>query len=260
MLKRSVLVIAAAATALGAHAADLALWEGPSMSAWTNSLSKKWTNPRVTADGLAVEAVAQDPQLYAKPPVPFDGKCNQYVEITVRCTLPGSHLLYWCSEKGGGCTQARHAAFTVRKPGEWETHKVRPGWLGEGRITTLRIDPPDPLRGTFEVKRVRVFEEGDCTPIDTGKTTGIVFEAQTPQQEYASVTWFSDASPGRKRLRFTTSPDGARHTRTTTSRARSRGRGRPTSWRSSRSPRAGSFPSPVSAWSRDAPTCRRTLA
>ena len=113
MLKRSVLVIAAAATALGAHAADLALWEGPSMSAWTNSLSKKWTNPRVTADGLAVEAVAQDPQLYAKPPVPFEGKCNQYVEITVRCTLPGSHLLYWCSEKGGGCTQARHAAFTV---------------------------------------------------------------------------------------------------------------------------------------------------
>ena len=70
MLKRSVLVIAAAATALGAHAADLALWEGPSMSAWTNSLSKKWTNPRVTADGLSVEAVAQDPQLYVKPPVP----------------------------------------------------------------------------------------------------------------------------------------------------------------------------------------------
>ena len=60
MLKRSVLVIAAAAAAaaLGAHAGDLALWEGPSMSAWTNSLSKKWTNPRVTADGLAVEAVA----------------------------------------------------------------------------------------------------------------------------------------------------------------------------------------------------------
>ena len=212
MLKRSVLVIAAAATALGVHAADLALWEGASMSAWTNSLSKKWTNPRVTADGLAVEAVAQDPQLYAKPPVPFDGKCNQYVEITVRCTLPGSHQLFWCSEKGGGCTRERHADFTVRKPGEWETHKVRPGWLGEGRITTLRIDPPDPLRGTFEVKRVRVFEEGDCTPIDTGKTTGIVFEAQTPQQEYASVTWFSDASPGPKRLRFTTSPDGARHT------------------------------------------------
>ena len=209
-MKRTIFSIAAVA-AMGVLAADLAVWEGAAMSAWTNNVMR-WENPRVTAEGLAVDCIANDPQLYARPPAPFRGECNQYVEITVRSGLPGKHEFFWCSEKGGGCTRERHAEFYVRQAGAWETHKVRPGWIGEGRITCLRIDPPDSLRGAFEVKRVRVYAEGEVRMIDTAKVKGIVFEAQTAGQIYASLTWHTDASPGRKLLGFTTSPDGARHT------------------------------------------------
>lgn len=205
------MLVGAVFAALTCQSADIAVWDGLSMSAWTNTQAR-WKNPRVTADGLNVEAVAHDPQLYAKPSVSFIAKGNQYVEITVRCSQTGEHQLYWCSEKGGGCTRERHISFRVDKAGEWETHKVHPEWFGEGCITRLRIDPPDSLRGSFEVKSVRVFEEGDFSPIDTREVTGVIFEVATPKQEYASVTWYADASPGQKRLGFTTSPDGGRHT------------------------------------------------
>jgi len=209
-MKKTILAIAATLVG-GLQAADIVAWSGLEMSAWTNNLAR-WENPRVTTEGLAVDGVANDPQLYARPPAPFLGECNQYVEITLRSSLPGQHEFFWCSEKGGGCTRERHAEFHVKRAGAWETHKVRPGWIGEGRITCLRIDPPDSLRGMFEVKRVRVYAEGEVRMIDTSKVKGIVFEAQTSGQTYASLTWHTDASPGRKLLGFTTSPDGARHT------------------------------------------------
>ena len=154
-MKRTAFMMVAVAVT-GALAGDVAAWKGLEMAAWTNRVVC-WANPRVTAEGLAVEAVERDPQLYAKPPAPFAGECNHYVEITLRSGLSGMHQLFWCSEKGGGCTRERCANFTVRRAGEWETHTVRPGWIGEGRITCLRIDPPDALRGTFELKSVRVF-------------------------------------------------------------------------------------------------------
>ena len=210
-MKRIGMLIVAAMAALGAQAADVVAWKGAEMSAWTNRISR-FANPRMTAEGIALEAVDRDPQISVSIPVPFAGECNHYVEITVRSGMSGRHQLFWCSEKNGNFTADRHADFNVKRAGEWETHTVRPGWLGEGRITRLRIDPPDGLRGTFELKSVRVFAEGDARGIDTRKVTGVVFDAASPAQEYASITWYSSTTPGRRLLGFTTSPDGARHT------------------------------------------------
>jgi hypothetical protein len=94
--------------------------------------------------------------------------------------MSGRHQLFWCSEKNGNFTAERHADFNVKRAAEWETHTVRPGWIGEGRITRLRIDPPDGLRGTFELKSVRVFADGEARGIDTRKVTGVVFDAASP--------------------------------------------------------------------------------
>ena len=84
-------MVGAAFAALTCQSADLVVWDGLSMSAWTNTQAR-WKNPRVTADGLNVEAVAHDPQLYAKPLVPFIAQGNQYVEITVRCSQTGERM------------------------------------------------------------------------------------------------------------------------------------------------------------------------
>ena len=158
-MKRTGMLVVAAMAALGAQAADVVAWKGAEMSAWTNRISR-FANPRMTAEGIALEAVDRDPQISVNIPEPFAGECNHYVEITVRSGMSGRHQLFWCSERNGNFTADRHADFNVKRAGEWETHTVRPGWLGEGRITRLRIDPPDGLRGTFELKSVRVFAEG----------------------------------------------------------------------------------------------------
>ena len=242
--------------ACGMQAADVVAWKGAEMSAWTNHISR-FVNPRMTAEGIAVEAVDRDPQISVKTPVPFAGECNHYVEITVRSGMPGRHQLFWCSEKYGNFTAERHADFNVKRAGEWETHTVRPGWIGEGRITRLRIDPPDGLRGTFELKSVRVFADGEARGIDTRKVTGVVFDAASPAQEYASITWYSSTTPGRRLLGFTTSPDGARRTG---SPERRPGPARPTCSRWSRCCPARSSPSRTCDSSRGGPTCRRTSA
>ena len=191
------------------QAADVVAWKGAEMSAWTNHLLR-CANPRMTAEGVAVEAVGCDPQLYAQPSAPFVGEYNHYVEIVLRSSVAGRHQLFWSSEKKGRCTWDRRADFDVKRAGEWETHVVRPVWIGEGRITSLRIDPPDSLRGLFELRSVRVFADDDARGVDTRKFSGVVFDAATLGQEYASITWISDVA-GRKLLGFTTSPDGARH-------------------------------------------------
>ena len=54
--------------------------------------------------------------------------------------------------------------------------------------------------------------EALAADVDTRKFSGLVFDAATPGQEYASITWRADAVQGRRLLGFTTSPDGARHT------------------------------------------------
>ncbi len=205
------MLVAAALLACGMQAADIVAWKGAEMSVWTNRIARM-VNPRMTAEGIVMDVVGIDPQIYLKLPEPFVGECNQYVEITVRSGIIGRCQLFWCSEKGGGCTAPRSADFDVKRTGEWETHTVRPGWIGEGRITCLRIDPPNAMRGTFEIKSVRVFAEGDARGIDTRKVDGVVFDAQTAGQEYATLMWYTSAGPGRKLLGFTTSPDGARHT------------------------------------------------
>ena len=208
-MKKTVLAVLAMIAA-SACAVDVAAWEGEKMAAW--SRADRCANARVTGDGLSVDVVARDPQLYVSLPRPFPGKSNQRVEISVRSSQTGLCQLFWCSEKAGGCTRERHADFLVAKAGEWKTYRLRPGWVGEGRITRLRIDPPNDMRGRFEVAGVRVLEEGEETAIDTGEVDGVVFDAETPTQTYASLTWFSDAQPGQRRLGFATSPDGRRHT------------------------------------------------
>ena len=52
-----------------------------------------------------------------------------------------------------------------------------------------------------------VNDGGEARGIDTRKVTGVVFDAASPAQEYASVTWYSSTTPGRRLLGFTTSPD-----------------------------------------------------
>ena len=202
-------LVMAALLAGEVQAADVVAWKGAEMSAWTNHLLR-CANPRMTAEGVAVEAVGCDPQLYAQPSAPFVGEYNHYVEIVLRSSVAGRHQLFWSSEKKGRCTWDRRADFDVKRAGEWETHVVRPVWIGEGRITSLRIDPPDSLRGLFELRSVRVFADDDARGVDTRKFSGVVFDAATLGQEYASITWISDVA-GRKLLGFTTSPDGARH-------------------------------------------------
>ena len=170
---KKLMLAAMVSLACGMQAADVVAWKGAELSAWTNHISR-FANPRMTAEGIALEAVDRDPQISVKIPAPFAGACNHYVEITVRSGLPGRHQLFWCSEKYGNFTAERHADFNVKRAGEWETHTVRPGWIGEGRITRLRIDPPDPLRGTFELKSVRVFAEGEAKGIDTRDRKSVV--------------------------------------------------------------------------------------
>ena len=54
--------------------------------------------------------------------------------------------------------------------------------------------------------------EVQAVDVDTREFSGVVFDAVTSGQEYASITWLTDAVQGRRLLGFTTSPDGARHT------------------------------------------------
>ena len=64
----------------------------------------------------------------------------------------------------------------------------------------------------FVILAVLFVGEVQSADVDTRKFSGVVFDAATPGQEYASITWHSDAVQGRRLLGFTTSPDGARHT------------------------------------------------
>ena len=208
-VRRSALLVQITVLAVSVHAAELASWKGAELMEWTKHVHKM-ANAHMTAEGLSITAVDNDPQLTVSIKKPFTGKSNHYVEIVLRSALAGRHQLFWGSEKIKDFTALRCADFNVPKAGEWTTCTIRPCWISEGRITKLRIDPPNPLRDTFELKRV--FEEGEDTAIDTKKTTGVVFEAKTAGQEYASITWITDASPGEKLIGFTTSPDAARHT------------------------------------------------
>ena len=193
------------------QSAVLASWKGEELATWTQKIYR-CTNARIAAEGLSATSIGADPQLGTVLKRPFGGKCNQYVEMVLRSAVAGRCQLFWESEKYGKCTEERSAAFNVTKADEWATFKICPCWVGEGRITLLRIDPPDALRGTFELKSVRVFEEGDDAGIDTCKFTGVAFDAVTPDISFASLTWKTDTSPGWKLLGFTTPSDGRRHT------------------------------------------------
>ena len=63
----------------------------------------------------------------------------------------------------------------------------------------------------FMILAALLVGEVRAADVDARKFSGIVFDAATPGQEYASITWYSDAVNGRRLLGFTTSPDGARH-------------------------------------------------
>lgn len=204
------IALATLATA-AATAADVVSWKGAEMSDWAKRAARL-KDVRVTADGISAVGSERDPQLYAKLQAPFQGKYNHFVEIVARCAVPGRCQLFWTSYKNKSYTADRHADFDVTRAGEWKTFKVRPCWAGEGRITSLRIDPPNELRDKFEMRSLRVFEDGDDKGIDTRTVSGIVFDAQTSEQTYATVTWMTDSDPGRKILGFTTSPDGGKHT------------------------------------------------
>ena len=69
---RSVMFAIVAAFAAEMQAADVVAWKGAEMSAWTNHISR-FANPRMTAEGIALEAVDRDPQISVKTPVPFAG-------------------------------------------------------------------------------------------------------------------------------------------------------------------------------------------
>ena len=74
------MLVCAAFAALTCLAADVAVWDGLSMSAWTNTMAR-WRNPRVTADGLAVEAEVQPSLGLAKAdyvPEPKPVKTGKY--------------------------------------------------------------------------------------------------------------------------------------------------------------------------------------
>ena len=116
-MKKIIALAVVASVAVGAVAEDIVSWKGAELSAWTNHVSR-FKDPRMTADGIALEAVDRDPQISVNVPGPFAGECNHYVEITVRSGMSGRHQLFWGSEKNGNFTADRHADFNVKRAGD----------------------------------------------------------------------------------------------------------------------------------------------
>ena len=71
-MKKIIALAVVASVAVGVVAEDIVSWKGAELSAWTNHVSR-FAHPRMTADGIALEAVDRDPQISVSIPVPFAG-------------------------------------------------------------------------------------------------------------------------------------------------------------------------------------------
>ena len=71
-MKKIIALAFAASVAVGAVAGDIVSWKGAELSAWTNHISR-FAHPRMTAEGIALEAVDRDPQISVNISEPFAG-------------------------------------------------------------------------------------------------------------------------------------------------------------------------------------------
>ena len=210
-MKRILALLTAAFAGLGAFGETVAAWEGASLAEWTRHVGV-CKDVRL-ADGAATYRVdTYDSQVVCKLAKPFVGRGNHFVELTLKVPCGGVWTLFWGSEREPNFTGSRRIDFGFRNQPGWQTVKMEAPWSGEGAITSLRLDPADSFVGEFSLKSLKVVAEGEELALDTAEFDGVVFDARTDGQIYASVVWQLDSSVGRKVMSFTTAPDGAKHT------------------------------------------------
>jgi hypothetical protein len=120
--------------------------------------------PLTVRDGhLLVVVTGADPYLHSgtDPSFEIDGNARQCLAMRARCSHGGVAEWFWAvSREGrdGGFVAGQEVGFTVRGDGQWHTYHVFPGW--SGRITRLRLDPPDlpDAAPILEIEWVRIIE------------------------------------------------------------------------------------------------------
>lgn len=116
--------------------------------------------PLVVADGvLKTRAIDSDPYMHCSRGNAFDiqGNPYQYIEVRMRCDAGKSAEFFWSDTTQGadsGFVAGKERGFACLPDGEWHMYYVYPGW--SGRVTRLRMDPPD--GAAIEVDYIRIIQ------------------------------------------------------------------------------------------------------
>lgn len=117
-----------------------------------------------TPAGLSGKATGHDPRLVIKG-LSITANARQWVEIEMQTDVADRWQLYWSNTSEGpyqGFTPQMVSVFTSRAGG-FQTYRVFPFWQGSGRITQIRLDPPNNHLCSFTIKSIRVMRTGDSS-------------------------------------------------------------------------------------------------
>lgn len=87
--------------------------------------------------------VSRDPILFL-PPIEFDVRPGFVVEVRMKADFDTNGELYFSNTKEGlygGFSSAKMKTWPICGDGEFHTVRFMPGWLKEGKIIQLRLDP-----------------------------------------------------------------------------------------------------------------------
>lgn len=193
-------------------AGDGPAWRGDDLAVWTNRPCHL-ADVCVRDGALRGRIVGEDPFFTLKLAEPFVGTVDQCVRFKVRATCFGQWSFFWVSEKNGRYGSPDVVRFRMDETNVWKTVECRPFWSHQGKIRSLRIDPPKAGAGEIEIGEIAVVDSPlGFKPFDSAVHTGVTFALASEAIEYGEVDWHSAAAPcGLKRIPFTTAADGARH-------------------------------------------------
>lgn len=143
---------------------------------------------------LIVAVTGPDPYLHSSPYASFEieGNARQFISMRARCTHEGVAEWFWAGQIEGrdhGFVAGKEVGFTVRGDGQWHTYNVFPAW--SGRITRLRLDPPDlqDVTQIMEIEWVKIVELPPETNPGPAWIFGEGFQGFVPQKDVESFTF-----------------------------------------------------------------------
>lgn len=107
---------------------------------------------RVEDGALKATYTGNDPILFCAP-VEFTTRKGQMFEIRMKASCDTSCELYFSNTHEGpygGFTGEKMKVWQIRGDGNFYTYRFIPGWLEEGKIIQLRLDPGSPRPEFFE--------------------------------------------------------------------------------------------------------------